>query len=121
MPLASLATLEDKNYVFAIVDGKATRKDVTIVGEAGITAAVAGIAPGDVVIISPPPGLIQGSQVQVVAQQAAAETTGAQGQVPAQGQAPSTQGAPASQGKAGRQRSGSGQAQGSGPAAAGQK
>ena len=71
VPLASLATLEDKNYVFAVVDGKATRKDVTIVGEAGITAAVAGLASGDVVIISPPPGLIPGSQVQIVAQQPA--------------------------------------------------
>jgi multidrug efflux pump subunit AcrA (membrane-fusion protein) len=73
-PLPSLATLEDKNYVFAIVDGKATRKDVTIIGEAGITAAVVGLVPGDVVIVSPPPGLIQGSQVEVVAQQQAGAT-----------------------------------------------
>ena len=66
--------------MFAIVDGKATRKDVTIVGEAGITAAVAGIAAGEVVIISPPPGLIPGSQVQVVAQQLAGQAPAAQGQ-----------------------------------------
>ena len=53
------------------MDGKAVRKDVTIIGEAGITAAVVGLAAGDVVIVSPPPGLIQGSQVQIVAQQQA--------------------------------------------------
>lgn len=88
VPLGALATLEDKNYVFSIVDGKAVRKDVTIVGEAGITAVVDGLAPGDVVILSPPPGLIQGSQVQVVNPQQGDAAAGAGGPTPGSAAAP---------------------------------
>jgi len=68
IPMAALATLEDRNYVF-VVDGenKARVKYVTIIAEGGTTAAVAGVAAGDAVIVSPPPGLIEGSQVQPAA------------------------------------------------------
>jgi len=89
-PLPSLATLDDKHYVFAIVDGKAVRKDVTIIGEAGITAAVVGLSAGDVVIVSPPPGLIQGSQVQIVVQQ---QVGAASGEAQALGAGPGQAGA----------------------------
>ena len=53
--------------------GTSTTKDVTILGEAGIMTAVAGIKAGDVVVVNPPPGLIQGSQVQAIMLPAAAE------------------------------------------------
>jgi HlyD family secretion protein len=66
VPLNALDTLENQNYVFLIIDGRAVTKNVTILGEAGITTAVDGINPGDVVVVNPPPGLIQGSQVQAV-------------------------------------------------------
>jgi multidrug efflux pump subunit AcrA (membrane-fusion protein) len=85
VPLAAMATLEGKNYVFTIVDQKATRKDVNIIGEAGITAVVEGLNAGDVVIISPPPGLIEGTQVQVVVQGQPASGAGAPSSTPKQG------------------------------------
>lgn len=64
VPIASLATLANQNYVFAVKDGLAVARNVTIIAEAGTSAAVDGIADGDVVIVSPPPGLIQGSPVR---------------------------------------------------------
>lgn len=64
VPMAALATLEDHNFVFAIVNGKAVVKNITIVAEGGTTAVVDGISPGDTIVVSPPPGLIEGSQVQ---------------------------------------------------------
>jgi multidrug efflux pump subunit AcrA (membrane-fusion protein) len=73
VPLNALDTIENQNFVFLIADGKATTKDVTILGEAGIMTAVAGIKAGDVVVVNPPPGLIQGSQVQAIMLPAAAE------------------------------------------------
>jgi Multidrug resistance efflux pump len=66
LPLSSLGTLENKNFVYTIVDGKVAKKDVTVIGEAGITAAVVGLVVGDVVVVSPPPGLIAGVQVQTI-------------------------------------------------------
>jgi HlyD family secretion protein len=72
VPLNALDTLENQNYVFLIVDGKASTRNVTILGEAGITTAVDGIKPGDVVVVNPPPGLIQGSQVQAIMLQSSA-------------------------------------------------
>jgi len=85
VPLAAMATLEDKNYVFLVVDGKSTRKDVSIIGEAGITAAVQGLKDGDVVVISPPPGLIEGTQVQIVVQGQSAPAAGATSSAPKRG------------------------------------
>jgi len=66
VPLNALVTLENQNYVFKVADGKVLTQNVTILGEAGITTAVAGLQAGDVVVVNPPPGLIQGSQVQAV-------------------------------------------------------
>ncbi len=66
VPIAALNTNEDKNYVFVVNDGKAVMQQVVILEEAGVTAAVAGLAEGAKVIISAPPGLLPGSAVQVV-------------------------------------------------------
>ena len=78
VPLNALDTLENQNYVFIIVDGKVQTQNVTILGEAGISTAVSGIKPGDVVVVNPPPGLIQGSQVQAVMIQGDASAAPAQ-------------------------------------------
>lgn len=64
LPIAALQTLQDRNYVFVVVDGRVAAKNVTVIAEAGTTAAVQGLAAGEIVVVSPPPGLIQGSQVQ---------------------------------------------------------
>jgi multidrug resistance efflux pump len=66
IPISTLQTSEDKNYVFAIENGKAVMRTITIIAESGITAAVSGIVSGSQVIVSPPPGLLGGSLVQVV-------------------------------------------------------
>ena len=66
IPIASLQTSEDKNYVFSIEGGKATAHNVVIISESGVLAAVTGIAPGSQVIVNPPPGLLNGSQVAAV-------------------------------------------------------
>jgi multidrug efflux pump subunit AcrA (membrane-fusion protein) len=99
VPLNALDTLENQNYVFKIVDNKVTTQNVTILGEAGITTAVAGLQAGDVIVVNPPPGLIQGSQVQAVMIQPAA------GSVP-----PAAAAAPGQSGQQGQK--GSKQAQG---------
>jgi HlyD family secretion protein len=66
VPLNALSTIENQNFVFKIAGGKAVTQSVTILGEAGITTAVSGLKAGDVVVVNPPPGLIQGSTVQAV-------------------------------------------------------
>jgi multidrug efflux pump subunit AcrA (membrane-fusion protein) len=66
VPIASLNTNEDKNYVFTVAGGKAVVQNVVILEEAGIIAAVAGLAEGVQVILNAPPGLLPGSAVQVV-------------------------------------------------------
>jgi len=94
IPIASLEVNEDQNYVYVIAGGKVATKNVTILGESGTTAAVAGVEEGMQVIVNPPPGLLAGAPVQAVAPAAspgAAPTAGGQGspQAPA---APSGQG-----------------------------
>ena len=64
IPIAALQTNEDKNYVFAIEDGKAMMRAVSVITESGITAAVSGIESGSQVIVNPPPGLLDGSLVE---------------------------------------------------------
>ena len=71
VPIAALETNEDQNYVFTIIDGKAVRQQITILGESGVTAAVAGVAEGAQIIVNAPPGLIAGSTVQAVGGQLA--------------------------------------------------
>lgn len=66
VPVAALSTLENRNYVFTVENGKTVRKYVTIMAEAGITAAVSGLEGGATVVLTPPPGLLEGSQVQAI-------------------------------------------------------
>lgn len=77
IPIASLATLSNQNFVFVIENGHAIVKNVTIIAESGTYAAVEGIDAGDTVIVSPPPGLIQGSQVQPTMLQSKTSSAGA--------------------------------------------
>lgn len=65
IPIAALQTAEDKNYVFTIENGKTVMRNVTIIAESGVQAAVSGISGGTQVIVSPPPGLLEGSLVQI--------------------------------------------------------
>lgn len=64
IPLSSLQTIESRNFVYVIESGAVAVKNVTVTAEAGTTAAVEGLGPGDVVIVSPPPGLIVGAEVE---------------------------------------------------------
>ncbi|MGA2613503.1 MAG: HlyD family efflux transporter periplasmic adaptor subunit [Spirochaetia bacterium] len=76
VPIAALETNEDQNYVFAIEGGKAVMRYVKIVGQSGTVAAVTGIPDGSQLIMSPPPGLLAGSSVQVTSTVAAQDTPG---------------------------------------------
>ena len=80
VPIAALQTNEDQNYVFTIQNGKAAIQYVKIVGQAGTVAAVTGVADGAQLIMSPPPGLLAGSTVQVTGTAAAANPTTGAGQ-----------------------------------------
>jgi multidrug efflux pump subunit AcrA (membrane-fusion protein) len=66
VPIASLQTMEDKNYVFAVEGGKCVVRTITVIAESGVMAAVSGLASGSQVIVNPPPGLLDGSQVQAM-------------------------------------------------------
>ncbi len=114
IPLSSLQSRANINFVYSIVNGKATEVPVIIVAEAGTTAVVRGLNAGDQVILNPPPGLLNGSTVQVVAAPAAggqqAPATGGQ-----QGQAPGgKQGQNSGQTAAGAAKPGGSQASGGG-------
>jgi multidrug efflux pump subunit AcrA (membrane-fusion protein) len=83
IPLSALQSRANINYVDTIVNGKATEVPVTILAEAGTTAVVQGVQAGDQVVINPPPGLLNGATVQVVAlpvAQGQGTTTGKPGQ-----------------------------------------
>ncbi len=98
IPIASLDTLENQNFVYVIRNGRVSTQDVTIAAESGTSAAVLGLQEGEVVVVSPPPGLLSGSQVQplMIDQQAGAKGEAATGQALG-----SQQGIPASAGKQG--------------------
>jgi multidrug efflux pump subunit AcrA (membrane-fusion protein) len=92
VPIASINTNEDKNYVFTVSGGKTAVQNIIVLEEAGIVAAVAGIGEGAQIIVNAPPGLLPGSVVQVVG--APGEKTQGQGEKAApQGKPPG--GAPA--------------------------
>jgi multidrug resistance efflux pump len=65
VPIASLMTSEDRNYVYAVEGGKALVRYVKILGQSGTAAAVSGLDDGAQIILNPPPGLLTGSAVQV--------------------------------------------------------
>ena len=76
VPIGALQTNEDKEYVFAIQNGKAVIRNITILGQSETNAAVSGVDDGTQVIMNPPPGLLEGVAVQVVSssQSAAAQS-----------------------------------------------
>ncbi len=67
IPISALQSRANTDFVDTVVSGKAVEVPVTVVAEAGTTAVVTGVAAGDQVIINPPPGLLDGSAVQVAA------------------------------------------------------
>lgn len=66
VPLAALQNDGAQNYVFTILQGKAHVQPITILGETGSTAAVGQLTGGAEVIVNPPPGLLEGSEVSPV-------------------------------------------------------
>jgi multidrug efflux pump subunit AcrA (membrane-fusion protein) len=65
IPISALAALENRTYVFAVEGDRVATKDVTVISETGTLAAVLGLNEGDLVVLSPPPGLLPGSKVEV--------------------------------------------------------
>lgn len=63
LPIAALQNDGIRSYVFTIVEGKAKAQNVTVLAQAGSDAAVRGIPGGAEVIVSPPPGLLDGASV----------------------------------------------------------
>ena len=92
IPISALQTRADQNFVFSVMNGKAAEQPVVIMAEGGTNAVVKGVTAGMQVILSPPPGLLAGSSVQVVTMPAAsgqpaapAAPQGAAPAAPAQG------------------------------------
>ncbi|MEI6387607.1 MAG: HlyD family efflux transporter periplasmic adaptor subunit [Spirochaetota bacterium] len=67
VPLTAVATMENQNYVLLVNGGKVETRNIMVMAESGIVAAVTGVAAGAMVILSPPPGLVPGAQVQSIA------------------------------------------------------
>ncbi len=63
IPIPSLQTDGSQTYVFTIVAGKAHRQPVNILAETADYAAVTELSASSEVIVSPPPGLLEGSDV----------------------------------------------------------
>ena len=66
IPTGSLQTSEDRNFVYVVQAGKANVREITILIESGSIAVVTGVAAGDSVVVSPPPGLLDGSIVKAL-------------------------------------------------------
>jgi HlyD family secretion protein len=71
IPTGALQTNEDKNFVYVVEGGKAIVRQVSVLAESGSSTAVAGVGAGTVVVINPPPGLLDGSSVKTIAVAAA--------------------------------------------------
>ena len=66
IPTGAIQTTEDQNYAFVIEGSKAIARKITILAESGDSAAITGVEPGSVVIVNPPPGLMDGSGVKAL-------------------------------------------------------
>jgi multidrug resistance efflux pump len=66
VPTGSLQTNEDQNFVYLVESGKAAARPITILAESGNTAAVSGVKAGAMVVVNPPPGLLDGSVVKQI-------------------------------------------------------
>jgi len=119
VPVSALQTRSNQNFLYSVMAGKAVENPITVLAQAGSSSAVTGIEAGTQVIVNPPPGLLAGSAVQVVAIPEA-QTPSARQQ--ASGEAPAGQGGPPERpGQAGNASAGSGQrAQGQGGRGQGQ-
>jgi HlyD family secretion protein len=71
IPTGALQTNEDRNFVYVVQNGKAIVQQVSVLAESGNSTAVSGVGAGTVVVVNPPPGLLDGSTVKTLA--AAAE------------------------------------------------
>jgi len=67
VPTGSLQTNEDRNFVFVVEGGKALVRPITILAESGNSAAVSGVSAGNLIVVNPPPGLLDGSIVKTQA------------------------------------------------------
>jgi hypothetical protein len=52
--------------VYVVRAGKAEMREITILTESGSTGVVTGVTAGDMVILNPPPGLLDGSVVKAL-------------------------------------------------------
>ena len=66
VPMSAIGTADNRNVVYVVEDGKVAVRAVEVVAESGAAAAVTGLGRGSLVIVSPPPGLVPGAQVQTV-------------------------------------------------------
>jgi HlyD family secretion protein len=105
VPIGSIGTLENRNYLFAVEGGRVVTKMVNVLATAGAVAAVEGIDAGTTVILSPPPGLVDGQQVQATVV-AVADLAAAVAAAGGDAKAPAAKSAGASPQAAGRPASG---------------
>lgn len=63
VPIAALQNDGTRSYVFAVQSSKAKATTVTVLSQAGSNAAVSGLGANLQIIVSPPPGLLDGSSV----------------------------------------------------------
>jgi HlyD family secretion protein len=62
----SLQTNEDQNFVYVVENGKALVRRIVVLAESGNSAAVSGVNAGEMVVVNPPPGLLDGSVVKSI-------------------------------------------------------
>ncbi|MGD0727501.1 MAG: HlyD family efflux transporter periplasmic adaptor subunit [Spirochaetia bacterium] len=66
VPTGALQTNENQNFVYVVEGGKAFGRNITVLAESGSTAAVTGVSAGSLVVVNPPPGLLDGSTVKTL-------------------------------------------------------
>jgi len=66
IPTGALQTTEDRNFVYVVERGAAMVRQITILAESGNSAAVSGVNAGSLVVVNPPPGLLDGSAVKTL-------------------------------------------------------
>jgi len=66
VPMSAISSADNRNVVYLVEDGKVAVRPVEVVAESGAAAAVKGLVRGSLVIVSPPPGLVPGAQVQTM-------------------------------------------------------
>jgi HlyD family secretion protein len=67
VPTGALQTNENRNFVYAVEGTKAMVRPITILAESGTAASVTGVNAGSLVVVNPPPGLLDGSVVKAIA------------------------------------------------------